>query len=222
MYAQVCTRPDLAFVVGVLGRFQSNPGLHHWTAAKKVLRYLQRTKNFMLCYRKSDELEVVGYTDSDLAGCKDDRRSTSGYIFFLAGGAISWKSGKQTVRSTSTMQAEFIGCFEATKQAVWLRNFIGQMRVVDSISRPLKMFCDNEAAVFFSKNNKRTSASRLMDVKYLVVRDKVKDKEITIEYISSKSNIADPLTKSLPVGVFQNHVANMGILESFDAADQWE
>lgn len=70
------------------------------------------------------------------------------------------------------------------KQAVWLRNFIGQMGVVDSISRPLKIFCDNEAAVFFSKNNKRTFASRLMDVKYLVVRDRVKDKDIIIEHVS--------------------------------------
>lgn len=222
MYAQVCTRPDMAFVVGVLGRYQANPGLPHWTAAKKVLRYLQRTKDFMLCYHKNDDLEVIGYIDSDLAGCKDDCRSTSGYIFFLGEGAISWKSAKQTIRSTSTMQAEFIGCYEAMKQAVWLRNFIGQMGVVDSISRPLKIFCDNEAAVFFSKNNKRTSASRLMDVKYLVVRDRVKDKEIIIEHVSSELNIADPLTKGLPVGVFKNHVAHMGLFESLDAAEQWE
>ena len=94
MYAQVCTRPDLAFVTGMLGRFQSNPGPDHWKAAKKVLRYMQGTKDFMLTYKRTDNLEIVGYSDSDFAGCVDSMRSTSGYIFTLAGGAISWKSSK--------------------------------------------------------------------------------------------------------------------------------
>ena len=86
-YAQVCTRPDLAFVTGLLGRFQSNPGTEHWKLLKKVLRYLQGTKSFMMTYRRSDSLHIVGYLDSNYAG--DDRKSTSGYVFTLAGGAIS-------------------------------------------------------------------------------------------------------------------------------------
>ena len=94
MYAQVCTRPDIAFAVNVLGRYLSNPGHDHWVAAKKVMRYLQRTKDFMLIYRKVDDLKVVGYSNADFGGCLDDRKSTSGYIFMMAGGAISWKSTK--------------------------------------------------------------------------------------------------------------------------------
>ncbi|XP_047953586.1 secreted RxLR effector protein 161-like [Salvia hispanica] len=89
MYAQVCTRPDIAFIVGMLGRYLSNPGMDHWKAVKRVLRYMQRTKDYMLTYRKSDQLEIIGYSDSDFAGCQDSRRSTSGYVFMLAGGAIS-------------------------------------------------------------------------------------------------------------------------------------
>ncbi|KAM1386266.1 hypothetical protein ACFX1X_032946 [Malus domestica] len=85
MYAQVCTRPDLAYSISVLGRYQSNPGEQHWVAAKKVMRYLQRTKSHMLVYGKSENLKVVGYSDSDFAGCTDNRRSTSGYLFFMAG-----------------------------------------------------------------------------------------------------------------------------------------
>ena len=88
-YAQVCTRPDIAFVTGVLGRFQSNPGIEHWKIVKKTLRYLQGTKGLMLTYRRSDSLQVEGYSDSDFAGDIDDRKSTSGYVFTLAGGAIS-------------------------------------------------------------------------------------------------------------------------------------
>jgi hypothetical protein len=89
MYVQVCTRPDITYITGMLGRYLSNPGLNHWKAAKMVLRYLQRTKNHMLTYRRSNKLEVIEYTDSDFAGCVDSLKSTSGYIFMVAGGAIS-------------------------------------------------------------------------------------------------------------------------------------
>jgi hypothetical protein len=87
LYAQVCTRPDIAMAVGMLGRYQSNPEMEHWKAAKKVMRYLQGTKDYGLTFRHTDHLEVVGYSDTDFAGCVDSRKSTSGYIFLLAGGA---------------------------------------------------------------------------------------------------------------------------------------
>jgi Reverse transcriptase (RNA-dependent DNA polymerase) len=87
MYAQVCTCPDIAYITEMLGRYLSNPGMNHWKAAKRVLKYLQRTKNHMLTYRRSDKLEVIGYTNSDFAGCVDSLKSTSGYIFY-----IGWRS----------------------------------------------------------------------------------------------------------------------------------
>jgi len=89
MYAQVCTRPYIAFVVGILGRYLSNLGMQHWKAAKRVMRYLKRTKGYMLTYQKSENLEIIGYSDSDFVGCQDSKCSTSGYIFMLARGAIS-------------------------------------------------------------------------------------------------------------------------------------
>ncbi|RVW83853.1 Retrovirus-related Pol polyprotein from transposon TNT 1-94 [Vitis vinifera] len=89
MYVQVCTRPDIAFTVGMLGRYQSNPGMDDWKATKKVMRYLQGTKDYMLMYRRTDNLEVIGYFDSDYASCIDLRKSTSGYVFMLVGGAVS-------------------------------------------------------------------------------------------------------------------------------------
>ena len=94
MYAQVCTRPDIAFVVGMLGRYQSDPGLDHWRAAKKVMRYLQGTKNYVLMYRETDNLEVIGYLDSDFARYVDSCKSTLGYIFMMPSGAVLWRSGK--------------------------------------------------------------------------------------------------------------------------------
>ena len=92
MYAQTCTRPDISFAVGMLGRYQINPRLENWKVAKKVMRYLQGTKDYMLTFRRSDNLEVIGYSDSDFPGCVDSRKSTFGYLFLLAGGAISWTS----------------------------------------------------------------------------------------------------------------------------------
>ncbi|RVW94847.1 Retrovirus-related Pol polyprotein from transposon TNT 1-94 [Vitis vinifera] len=133
MYAQVCMRPDIAYIVGMLGRYLSNPGMDHWKKAKRVMRYLQRTKDYMLTYRRSSHLEIVGYSDSDFAGCLDSRRSTSGYIFMLAGGAVSWKSVKQTLVASSTMEAEFIACYEASNHGIWLRNFVTQLRIVDGM-----------------------------------------------------------------------------------------
>uniref|UniRef100_A0A2N9J0G8 Reverse transcriptase Ty1/copia-type domain-containing protein n=1 Tax=Fagus sylvatica TaxID=28930 RepID=A0A2N9J0G8_FAGSY len=145
MYAQTCTRPDINFAVGMLGRYQSNPEIDNWKAAKKVMRYLQGIKDFMLTFRRSDSLEVTGYSDSDFAGCIDSRKSTFGYLFMLAGGAISWKSAKQTIIASSTMEAEFVACFEATVHGLWLRNFISGLGIVDSVSKLLRIYCDNSA-----------------------------------------------------------------------------
>ncbi|CAN1822819.1 Secreted RxLR effector protein 161 [Linum perenne] len=77
MYSQVCTRVDIAYIVWMLGRYLSNPGMDHWIVTTRVMRYLQRTEEYMLTYRKSDHLEVIGYSDSDFTGCQDSRKSTN-------------------------------------------------------------------------------------------------------------------------------------------------
>ncbi|XP_068666524.1 secreted RxLR effector protein 161-like [Aristolochia californica] len=124
MYAQVCTRPDIAYAMGMLVRYQSNPDLDYWKAAKKVMRYLQRLKDSKLMYGLSNHLEVIGYLDSDFASCLDSKKSTLRYVFILPGGDISWRSGKQSLISTSITEAEFVACFEESSQAIWSRSFI--------------------------------------------------------------------------------------------------
>ena len=216
MYAQVCTRPDIAFIVNALGRYLSNPGLNHWKAVKKVMRYLQGTKDYMLIYKRSDQLEVTGYSDFDFASCLDDRKSTSGFIFMMAGGAVSWKSVKQTLTTTSTMEAEYVTCYKATCQAMWLKKLIFGFHIVESISKPLVIYCDNTAAVHFSQNNRSATRSKHFDIKYLFVREKVRECQTRIEYIATGHMLADPLTKGLPIGVYQRHVTHMGLVKSFD------
>ena len=214
MYAQVCTRPNIAYAVGVLGRYQSNPGMDHCRAAKKVMRYLQGTKDYMLMYRQTDNLDLVVYFDADFVGGVDSRKSTSGYIFIMAGEAVSWRSVKQTLIATSTIEAEFVSCFEATSQYVWLKSFIYGLRVMDFISRPLRIFCDNSATVFLAKNNKSGSRSKHIDIKYLAIREHVKEKQVVIEHISTELMIADPLTKGMSPMKFKDHVDRMGIVFS--------
>lgn len=167
----------------------------------------------MLTYQRCNNLEVIGYTDSDVAGCVDSRKSQSGYLFLLAEGAISWKSAKQSDIATSTMEAEFVACCEATIQANWLRNFISGFGVVDGIARPLKIYCDNSSAVFFSKNDKFSKGAKHLDLKYLVVKEDVQKRKVSIVHISTNLMIADLLTKGLPPKIFTEHVERMGIVE---------
>ncbi|RVX09191.1 Retrovirus-related Pol polyprotein from transposon TNT 1-94 [Vitis vinifera] len=164
----------------------SNPGSQHWKAAKKVLRYLQGTKDLMLTYQRTSLLDVVGFCDADFAGCIDDKKSTLGYIFMMAGGAVSWKSVKQTLTASSTMKAEYVACYEACCHAMWMWNFVLALGVVDSICRPLKLFCDNSAAVAFSKNTRSISRSKHIDVKFYFVKEKVAESLIDIEHMSTK------------------------------------
>ena len=209
MYAQVCTKPNIAYDDGVLGRYQSNLGVDHRKATKKVIRYLQGTKDYMLMYKQTNDLQVIGYSDLDYAGCIDCRKSKSSYIFMLAGGAISWRNAKQTLTATSTMEAEFVSFFEATSHGVWLKSFIYELRVVDSISRPLKLYCDNSIAVFMAKNNKSRSRRKHIDIEYLTIRERVKEKKMVIEHMSTELMIVNPLTKGMPPKNFKDHVVRM-------------
>ncbi|XP_070057397.1 secreted RxLR effector protein 161-like [Nicotiana tomentosiformis] len=104
-YVMLCTRPDICFAVGVVSRFKSNPGREHWTAVKHIIKYLKKTRNYMMIYHY-DDLVPIGYTDSDFQSDRDSRKSTSGNMFTLVGGAISWRSIKQTCVADSTMEAE--------------------------------------------------------------------------------------------------------------------
>nr|ABA97864.1 transposon protein, putative, unclassified [Oryza sativa Japonica Group] len=133
---------------------------------------------------------------------------------YLQGGAISWKSFKQTITAGSTMYAEFIACYEATGQVNWLKMFVSSLKVVDSIEKPLKLYCDNEPAVIYAHNNQSSGAAKHIDMKYYVVKDKVRDQTINLEHIRTKRMVVDPLTKGLPPNVSKEHVAGIGLREA--------
>jgi hypothetical protein len=113
------------------------------------------------------------------------------------------------------MEAEFIAYYEATTRALWLRNFIDGLKIVDSIVKPIKIFCDNHAAIFFSKNNESGSKSKHIDIKYIQVRENIKRNEVFIEHIHNELMIVDPMTKGLPIKQFKSHVKHIGLIDSY-------
>jgi hypothetical protein len=133
----------------------------------------------------------------------------------LVGGPILWKSAKQSITASFTMQAKFMTYYEATGQAVWLKNFILGLQMIDSIAKPLILLCDNETVIFFSKNNKSSGASKWIDIKYLIVRDKVKDDTIVIQHINTRAMLADSLTKALPPTLDKENIVGMGLVNEF-------
>ena len=143
---------------------------------------------------------MVGFSDSDYASYMNDIKS--GYIFMMAEGVVLWKSVKQTLTASSTMEVEYVVCHEATCHAIWLQNFISALEVVHSISRPLKLFCDNSTVVSFSRNSRSTSISKHIDVKFIFVKEKVVLSLIPVERTPTTSMLAGTLTKVLPVCVF--------------------
>eukprot|EP00253_Pinus_taeda_P014841 PITA_14841 len=124
MYAMVCTRPYIAHAVGVLSRFMSTPRKEHWTTVKRVFRYLHGTSDYGLCYqgrpRLDGVLDICGFLDAELAGDLDQRRFTSGYVFNLFGGAVSWMSRKQSVVALPTTKEEYMAVTHASKETIWL------------------------------------------------------------------------------------------------------
>ena len=130
----------------------------------------------------------------------------------LAGGAISWKFAKQTLVDSSIMVVEFIACFEASNHGIWLKNFVTSLHVVDGIERPFKVYCDNKSAVLYSNNNRSTTKSKFIDIKFLVVKERVQNKQISIEHLRTNDMLIDPLTKGLVPNVFHEHIAHMGVV----------
>ena len=119
MYAMTCTRPDIGFAVGKLSRYTSNPSAHHWQAVQRVLKYLKRTMDYSLSYTGYPSV-LEGYTDASWISNTEDNSSTSGWVFLLGGGPLSWASKKQTCITSSTMESEFVALAAAGKEVEWL------------------------------------------------------------------------------------------------------
>nr|GEW31938.1 retrotransposon protein, putative, Ty1-copia subclass [Tanacetum cinerariifolium] len=173
MYAMTYTRPDVSFALSMVSRHQQNPGEGHWTTVKNIHKYLKNTKDMFLVYGGEEELKVTSYCDTSWQIDKDDSRSQSGWLFLLNDGAVSWKSPKQDTMADFTCESEYIAACEASKEAIWIKNFIGDLGVVPRVQNPIEILCDNKSAVALTKEPKDHRKSKHIERKYHFVRSKL-------------------------------------------------
>ncbi|UYV80953.1 K02A2.6-like, partial [Cordylochernes scorpioides] len=208
LYLANSSRPDMTFAVTKLAQFCSNPGERHWQAAKHILRYFQATKNVSLIYKRGSD-DILAFSDSDWANDIDDRRSTSGSPVTINGCLVSWRSKKQNCVSLSTMESEYIALAQTTKEILWIAQILENLKCLTNASRPITIFCDNRAAIEFSKNNIENNRSKHIDIRYHYIREKVNSGDIHVNYISTNDNLADIFTKGLKRTAHQNACAAM-------------
>ncbi|KAL1225866.1 Retrovirus-related Pol polyprotein from transposon TNT 1-94 [Cardamine amara subsp. amara] len=211
MYLTNCTRPDLAHAVNVLSRYTSNPGHKHWKAITRVLNYLQYTKSYGLHYGKEPAV-LEGYSDANWISDSKNSKSTSGYVFTLGGAAVSWKSSKQTLLARSTMESEFIALDKAAEEAEWLRNFLEDIPMWEKPVPALRVHCDSQSAIARALSNLYNGKSRHIRRRHKTIRHLISTGVITIDYIKSADNLADPFTKGLARDQVLKSSKGMGLL----------
>lgn len=189
------SRPDLAYAVSLVSRFMQRPSKVHLGAARRVLRYVAGTLDYGMWYNKSDEVKLVGFSDSDWVGCIDDRKSISAYVFNLGGSAIAWSSKKQATVALSSTEAEYIAVAGATCEAVWLRRILEDLGFRQD--GPTVLFFDNMSAINLSKNPVLHSRSKHIDLRYHYLREMVQQGQIIVDYCNTHNQPADVLTKSV-------------------------
>lgn len=195
LYLSQGTRPDIAYIVNSLSRFNNQPTITHWTAVKRVFRYLQATKNAKLLFKRDNE-NITGYCDADWASDSVDRRSCTGYIFIFQGAAISWASKKQQTIALSSTEAEYMSLAYSIQEALWLKQ-LEESFWPETAGTSLCMYCDNQSAISLSGNETYHARSKHIDVRYHFLREKIACKQISVHYKKTEDMVADVLTKGL-------------------------
>ncbi|KAL4377561.1 hypothetical protein GQ457_02G033790 [Hibiscus cannabinus] len=188
IYAMICTRPDLSYALSMTSRYQANPG---------------------------EELRIKGYTDASFQTDKDDSRSQSGFVFYLNGGAVSWKSSKQDTIADSTTEAEYIAASEAAKEAVWIKKFITGLGIIPSIHLSIvdvvDLYCDNNGAIAQAKEPRSHQPSKHILRRFHLIREIIDRGDVEICKVHTDDNISDPLTKPLTQQKHDRHTESLGI-----------
>ena len=201
---------DITYTVGILSQFVQNPGQVHWEALKRVISYLNTTKELWLTFGGGSKDLTEGFSDADWAGQKD-RHSISGYSFYFRQGVISWSSKKQHIIALSSTKAEYIAQMHTAKEALWLRSFIDKVR--GPLGKPIVIKCDNQGVIALAKDNKFHSHTKHINLCYHFIREAVEDNRIRMEYIPTDENVTDIFTKALARPRFMGFVERLGLGE---------
>jgi hypothetical protein len=203
------TRPDMMFAVSLISRYMANPTELHLQAAKRILRYLKGTTDYGVFYKNEEDEELTAYTDNDYTGDLKDRKSTSGYVFKMSSGVVSWSSKKQPVVTLSTTKAEFIAAASCACQAIWLRRILEKLRHIQSKSTIV--YCDNNSTIKLSKNPVMHGCNKHINVRFYFLSELTKTGTIKMIHCGTQDQIADVMTKPLKLDAFLKLRGLMGV-----------
>ena len=212
----IYTRPDLGFAVGKISQHCETPLKCHWTAVKRVNRYIKGTKHMGITYGLNSPSNITVYCDSDWAGCGESRKSTEGYAFLFTGGGISWRSKKQSVVALSSCESEYISTCTAAKEAIWLSNVLSGLLGTET-PLPINLLVDNQGSISSSQNMAINSRNKHIDIRYHFIREAVESKKITLSYCPTSEQIADILTKPLLRELFETRRICVTFLASWNS-----
>ncbi|KAJ9556363.1 hypothetical protein OSB04_010977 [Centaurea solstitialis] len=207
------SRPDIMYSTCLCARYQAEPKESHLTAVKRIFRYLKGTPNLGLWYSKDSGFDLTAYSDSDFAGCKIDRKSTTGGCHLLGGKLVSWTSKKQNSVSTSTAEAEYVAAGICCAQVLWLRN---QLQDYDIQLSKIPIYCDNTSAIAIANNPVLHSKTKHIEVRYHFIRDHVMNGDIELHFVPTEYQLADLFTKPLDVTRFNMLISELGMLNPDD------
>jgi hypothetical protein len=214
MYLASATRPDISFAVSKLSRFTSNPGDDHWHALKHVMHYLVGTMEYGIHYSGFPAV-LEGYNDANWISDLGKLYATSGYVFTLGGAAVSWRSCKQTILTRSTVEAELTALDTTTVEVDWLCELLMDLPIVEKPLPAIMINCDKQtviAKVDSLKDNMKSS--RHIKRRLKSVRKMRNSGVITVGYVHTKKNLADPFTKGLSRNVIDNAFKEMGLCDA--------
>lgn len=210
MYAMLGTRPDIAYSVACVSRYASNPTPAHMKAVKRIFSYLRGSMDFQLTFR-GDIADLEGFSDSDWGGDPSTFRSTSGFVFNIGSGAISWSSKRQPTVALSTVEAEYGAQTQASKEAIWLRQLLQNLIPQEQTPYATIIYCDNQGAIALAKDPKYHPRTKHIGIQHHWIRERIQDEEIDLEYISTGKQVADGLTKPLPKDAFMVFRSALGL-----------
>eukprot|EP00253_Pinus_taeda_P026148 PITA_26148 len=206
------TRLDIMHAVRVVGRFQENPKETHLQEVKIIFKYLQGTQNYGLWYRRDTYLTLHAYTDADWVGSMDDRKSTSCGAFFMGSKLVSWFSKKQSLIALSTAKAEYVAAASCCTQLLWMMQTLQDFQI--TCTSPISILCDNTSPINISENPVMHSKTKHIPIKYHFLREKVLEQKVKLEYVRSKEQVADIITKPLPRETFEYLRQKLGVVDA--------
>lgn len=207
-YIANMTRPDICYAVNRLSQYQERATDQIYEYLKRILRYLKGTINYGLRYRKGKNFDMTGYADADFGSDSLDRKSKTGFVFYLGSNVIAWKSIKQKTVALSTTEAEYVALSTAVAEGIWLKQLLKDLNLE---RKSIKMYEDNKNVVILCKNGDNNTKCKHIDVRYRFINDKIETGEIEVEYVSSKEQVADVFTKPISLCYFVKHRDSLGI-----------